>query len=135
MAISLSFRHQIPGKERLLVPAVCVALPLVFIRLLYQILVIFVNRGDFKRIDGPVIVLVLMSVVEEFLVILIFLFMGLRLNKLDESEQGPILSRRRRDRKQRRGRQRKRQGGYEEPFAGYQAPVPMEYIRDRPAMP
>ncbi|KIW17907.1 hypothetical protein PV08_05102 [Exophiala spinifera] len=138
MARSLSFRRQLPGKERLLVPAVWVALPLVFVRLLYQVLVVFVHRGDFRRINAPIVVLVLMSVVEEFLVVFIFLFVGLRLDKLEESEQGPILSRpwKNRDRKQRRGgRRRRRQDKYQEPLSSYQAPVPMEYMGDRHGIP
>lgn len=129
MAKSLSFRRDIPGKERLLVPSVFLALPLVFVRLLYQVLVVFVHRGDFQRFNGPTVVLVLMSIVEEFLVVFIFLFVGLRLDKLDKSEQGPILSRpwKNRDKSQRRGRRKRRHQDYQESAAGYQAPISMEF--------
>lgn len=99
---SISFVRLTPERERILVPAVCLALPLIFIRLLYQFLLVFVHSGHFVLIKGSILIFVFMSVVEEFLVVCIFLLVGLRLERLDESQQGPILSRKR----DRRGRRR-----------------------------
>ena len=44
---SLPYTQPVPDKERMLAPAIILALSLVFIRLLYQILVVFVHQGDF----------------------------------------------------------------------------------------
>ncbi|KAK6363850.1 hypothetical protein LTS17_012756 [Exophiala oligosperma] len=133
-ARALASRSLVPNKELLLVAAVCVTMPLVFIRLIYQVLLVFVHRGDFKRINAPVVPLVLMSVVEEFLTVFIYLFVGMRLGKLDGLEQGPISSRpwRIRGKTKRRGRRRGRDAEYQYPIVhGYQAPMPMEYEMGR----
>ena len=83
-----------------------------FIRLLYQVLVVFIHRGDFVGFNGPILIVVFMSAVEEFLVVFIVVVVGLRLDRLDETEQGPILSRRWKNRDCRR--RRKRRGDYYE---------------------
>jgi hypothetical protein len=113
LAKSISVVRLAPTRERILVPAVGLALPLVFVRLLYQILLVFVHSGHFVLIKGSVLVFVFMCVVEEFLVVCIFLLVGLRLERLDESQQGPILSRKR-DR--RRGRRHYRRGDSDPPL-------------------
>ncbi|EED14728.1 conserved hypothetical protein [Talaromyces stipitatus ATCC 10500] len=112
---SLPFVQMIPPQERILVPAIGLALPLVFVRLLYQVLIVFVHRGTFSRLNGPILVQVLMSLVVEFLVVTIFLLVGLKLDRLEESEQGPILSRPWKNRDKRR--RKHRQGVYSESAA------------------
>lgn len=87
-------REYIPNAERALAPAIGIALPLVLVRLAYQVLVVFVHRGAFSRLgEGSVGVHVAMAVVEEFVVVAIYLFLGFKLDRLDVNEQGPITSR------------------------------------------
>lgn len=83
----------VPEAERIIVPAVGLALPFIAVRVLYSLLLVFVHSGVFARTGGPVSVRVGMSVVEEFVVVAIYLFLGFRLPKLDKSEHGEILSR------------------------------------------
>lgn len=90
-------------------PAVGLALPFVFVRLLYQILAVFVHQGAFARIGGSVWVRVFMAVVEEFVVVAVYLFLGFQLDRLKASEQGPIESR---PWKSRGGERRRRQRGH-----------------------
>ena len=47
MVKSLPYTQPVSDKERMLAPVIILALSLVFIRLLYQILVVFVHQGDF----------------------------------------------------------------------------------------
>uniref|UniRef100_A0A093Y042 DUF7702 domain-containing protein n=1 Tax=Talaromyces marneffei PM1 TaxID=1077442 RepID=A0A093Y042_TALMA len=105
-------REHIRDAERALAPAIGLALPLVLVRLAYQVLVVFVHRGAFSRLgQGSVGVHVAMAVVEEFVVVAIYLFLGFRLDRLNVDEQGPILSRTWKDRGsrgERRSRSRKR---------------------------
>jgi hypothetical protein len=83
----------VPEAERIIVPAVALALPFIAVRVLYSLLLVFVHSGVFVRFGGPIAVRVCMALIEEFVVIAIYLFLGFRLAKLDKSEQGEILSR------------------------------------------
>ncbi len=82
-----------PEGERIIVPAVALALPFIAVRVLYSVLLVFVHSGVFVRIGGPIAVRVCMATIEEFIVVAIYLFLGFKLAKLDSSEQGEILSR------------------------------------------
>jgi hypothetical protein len=108
-------REYIPNAERALTPAIGIALPLVLVRLAYQVLVVFVHRGAFSRVgEGSVGVHFAMAVVEEFVVVAIYLFLGFRLDRLDVNEQGPITSRpwkNSRSKRERRNRSRRRRRG------------------------
>ncbi|KAK0384153.1 hypothetical protein NLU13_8242 [Sarocladium strictum] len=103
---SASYVSYLPDSEHLLTPVITMALPLVLARLVYQLLLVFVNRGPFSRNDRHVAPSIAMSVAEEMLVVLMFLALGLKLRKLSEAEQGPILMRPWKDRTKRRGRRR-----------------------------
>ncbi len=83
----------VPEGERIIVPAVALALPFIAVRVLYSLLLVFVHSGVFVRIGGPIAVRVCMATIEEFIVVAIYLFLGFKLAKLDSSEQGEILSR------------------------------------------
>ncbi|EWG52165.1 hypothetical protein FVEG_16936 [Fusarium verticillioides 7600] len=61
LAKSISVVRLAPTRERILVPAVGLALPLVFVRLLYQILLVFVHSGHFVLIKGSVLVFVFIT--------------------------------------------------------------------------
>ncbi len=88
MVKSSTIHASASGQGAHLVPTVGLALPLVFVRLLYQILTVFIHQGDFVGTNGPILVLVFMSAIEEFLVIFIFLLVGLRLDKLENPNKG-----------------------------------------------
>ncbi len=95
----------IPEAERIIIPAVSLALPFIAVRVLYSLLLVFVHSGAFARVGGPVAVRIGMAVVEEFVVVAIYLFLGFRLPKLEKSApQGEILS-------ERPSRNRQRNGG------------------------
>lgn len=130
-------RDHIPNGERALAPAIGLALPLVLVRLAYQVLVVFVHRGAFSRLGhGSVGVHVAMAVVEEFVVVAIYLYLGFRLDRLEVNEQGPILSRpwknkrskgERRRRSRRRGRSARGDAEYER--TGYWGEEDVRYSR------
>jgi hypothetical protein len=56
--------------------AVFVALPLLLVRLIYSLLVIFDHKQRYSLIDGSALIHALMAVVEEMLIILIYLGVG-----------------------------------------------------------
>lgn len=56
--------------------AMFVALPLLLVRLIYSLLVIFDHRRRYSLIDGSALIHALMAVVEEMLIILIYLGIG-----------------------------------------------------------
>ncbi|KND92053.1 hypothetical protein TOPH_03560 [Tolypocladium ophioglossoides CBS 100239] len=78
----------IPNPERILAPAVGLALPFVFVRLLYQTLIVFVHRGPFARVGGSVLAHVFMAMVEEFIVVAVYLVLGFKLNRGRTAEKG-----------------------------------------------
>jgi hypothetical protein len=93
LLVSAPSRSLVPEDERIIVPAVALALPFIAARVLYSLLVVFVHSGTFVRIGGPIAVRLCMATAEEFVVVAIYLFLGYRLARLDKSEQGEILSR------------------------------------------
>jgi hypothetical protein len=82
-----------PGNEKRISLGVMLALPFIFVRLLYSALAVFVHNSTFNIIDGSVGVHVAMAVIEEFIVVFIYLFLGFILQPLRDDEQGPIASR------------------------------------------
>lgn len=84
-----SVRH---GDSRL-VWAVVVAMPFIFVRLVYTVLSVFKHDHDFSVISGSVIVLVFMAIVEEILVILTYLFVGWTTESAPRTAKGAIESR------------------------------------------
>ena len=94
LLVSARSRSAVPADERLIVPAVALALvPFIAVRVLYSLLVVFVHSGAFARFGAPVAARLCMATVEEFVVVAVYLFLGYRLARLDESERGEILSR------------------------------------------
>ncbi|KAL2127062.1 hypothetical protein VTI74DRAFT_11390 [Chaetomium olivicolor] len=108
LLVSAPSRSLVPEDERIIVPAVALALPFIAVRVLYSLLVVFVHSGAFAKIGGPIAVHLCMATAEEFVVVAIYLFLGFRLDRLDESEQGEILSRPWKDRSRRNRRRNRR---------------------------
>ncbi|KAF1843141.1 uncharacterized protein K460DRAFT_407506 [Cucurbitaria berberidis CBS 394.84] len=77
----------VPKKERRVPVAIAFALPLVLVRLVYSACVVFGHNHLFNLITGSVAVLVMMSVIEEFLVVAIYICLGFLLDTLDKGTQ------------------------------------------------
>lgn len=108
----LPYSDALPQDEKILIPAIGVALPFVLVRLAYSVLTIFIHSGVFLRTNsGSTLVHVCMAVIEEFVVVVIYLGLAFRLHPLDQLEQGPIQQRPWKARQGRRARRRR--GGYE----------------------
>lgn len=80
------------GEKRLAL-AVIIALPFILVRIIYSLLAIFLHNHDFRAINGSVTIQVVMSVLEEFFVVIIYLIVGWRAEALPAAERGPLTSR------------------------------------------
>jgi hypothetical protein len=81
------------SRERLVALAIATAAPFIFVRLLYSVLSDFLHSHEFNIVDGSVAIHVAMSVIEEFIVVLIYLILGFIIDKLENDKRGPIASR------------------------------------------
>jgi hypothetical protein len=79
--------------EKHLALAVIIALPFILVRIIYSLLAVFLHNHDFSLINGSVAILVVMSVLEEFLVVIIYLIVGWRAEALPATKRGPLTSR------------------------------------------
>jgi hypothetical protein len=77
--VSLRLRSIEQGERRLLM-AVGISIPLLLVRLVYSFLVVFANNPDFSTVTGNVTAMLVMSVIEEILVVYICLVVGLTLS-------------------------------------------------------
>ncbi|KAK3938954.1 hypothetical protein QBC46DRAFT_291396 [Diplogelasinospora grovesii] len=91
LLLSFPSLSAVPDEERALAAAVALALPFIMVRLAYSALAVFLHNSTFSIVDGNVVVWVCMAVLEEFVVVAIYLLLGFRLNRLDA--QGEILGR------------------------------------------
>lgn len=73
----------LPGPERRVPFAVAIAWPFILVRLLYSILVVFLNDSHFSVVNGSVAVRAAMSVAEEMIVVMIYLALALTLPKFE----------------------------------------------------
>jgi hypothetical protein len=97
--VSLTRAHYVPEKERRVPYAIIVALPFILVRLLYSACAVFLHNHLFNLVTGSVVVLALMAVIEEFIVVAIYVALGFLVDKLDENEQGAIAGRPRKAKK------------------------------------
>ncbi|KAK0638024.1 hypothetical protein DIS24_g10259 [Lasiodiplodia hormozganensis] len=89
LAVSMS---RIEASERRILPGVAASFPFVFVRLLYAMIYDFSGDQDFNSITGSIAIYVCMSVVMEFIAVIICLVMGFSLRvrrKKDEAEKTP----------------------------------------------
>lgn len=84
---------RIPSRERRVPLVVALALPFIFVRLIYSILSVFLHNHLFSTAAGSVPVRITMSLIEEFIVVSLYASLGLLVDKLDTTTQGPIASR------------------------------------------
>jgi hypothetical protein len=80
------------GEKRLAL-AVIVALPFILVRIIYSLLAVFLHNHDFSLINGSVAIWVVMAVLEEFLVVIIYLAVGWTADTLPATQRGPLTSR------------------------------------------
>jgi hypothetical protein len=80
------------GEKRLAI-AVIIALPFIAVRISYSLLAVFLHNHDFSLINGSVAIWVVMSVLEEFLVVIIYLIVGWKAEALPANKRGPLTSR------------------------------------------
>ncbi|KAF2130181.1 hypothetical protein P153DRAFT_365827 [Dothidotthia symphoricarpi CBS 119687] len=66
----------LPRKERRVPLAIFASLPLILVRLVYSACVVFLHNSAFNILTGSVAVLVVMSVIEEFAVVGIYVLLG-----------------------------------------------------------
>jgi uncharacterized membrane protein (DUF485 family) len=79
--------------EKRLAIAVIIALPFIAVRISYSLLAVFLHNHDFNLINGSVTIQVVMAVLEEFLVVIIYLIVGWKAEALPADKRGPLTSR------------------------------------------
>jgi len=80
------------GEKRLLL-AVLLAFPFILVRIVYSACSVFGAHGDFNLLTGSVVIYAIMAVLMEFIVIGIYLVVGLKVQVLAADARGPIASR------------------------------------------
>jgi hypothetical protein len=80
------------GEKRLAI-AVIIALPFIAVRISYSLLAVFLHNHDFSLINGSITIRVVMAVLEEFLVVIIYLIVGWKAEALPANKRGPLTSR------------------------------------------
>jgi hypothetical protein len=107
--ISIPSTSVVPSKERRVPVAILFALPLVLVRLIYSACSVFLHSKNFNIVTGSIPVLVA-TVVEEFLVVTIYIVLGFLVDKLGANSQGPIAGRQWKMKKGRHATRIKREG-------------------------
>jgi len=82
-----------PSSDNKLAWAVLIALPLIAVRLLYSIISVFTHDKHFNLLTGSVIIHVFMAIIEEMLVVILYLAFGWASKVLSPAERGPIANR------------------------------------------
>jgi hypothetical protein len=83
----------VPNKERRIPLAIALALPFVLVRLVYSVLSVFLHSHLFSVATGSVPVRVAMAVIEELIVVAVYVLLGFFVDKMDAAATGPIASR------------------------------------------
>jgi hypothetical protein len=109
---SVSRTYCVPGKERRVPVAIVIALPFVLVRLIYSACAVFLHTHLFNIVTGSVVVLALMAIVEEFIVVVIYISLGFAVDKLDASDPGTIAKRPWKVKKSKLNRREGRHQGY-----------------------
>ncbi|CAO2649421.1 Nn.00g068060.m01.CDS01 [Neocucurbitaria sp. VM-36] len=92
--ISASKVSIVPNKERRVSVAIFCALPLILVRLVYSACAVFLHSHLFSIVTGSVVVHVVMAIIEEFIVVAIYILLGFLVDKLDNSKQGVVSAQR-----------------------------------------
>jgi hypothetical protein len=108
--LSLGKISSIPSGEKIVLVTVILAMPFILSRLAYSTLSVLLHNHLFSIVSGSVVVHVAMAVVEEFIVVAMYLLLGFKVDKLDASQQGPIANRPWKNKKNRGGRRGRGRG-------------------------
>jgi hypothetical protein len=92
-AIVASKLSNAPREDKRLVWAVIIAFPFILVRIIYSLISVFSHNSHFNLITGSVIIHVFMSVLEEMVVVIIYLAIGWKLEAVSRADRGPIASR------------------------------------------
>ncbi|KAJ5835302.1 hypothetical protein N7447_001328 [Penicillium robsamsonii] len=86
--------HSIEDGEHRLLLAVAVSLPLILVRLMYSFIYAFGHKAEFNSVSGNITIQLVMSILEEFVVVLVCLGIGLTLQVRPSAEytQQPSVS-------------------------------------------
>jgi hypothetical protein len=106
--ISFSKTSIVPNQERRVSVAIIFALPFVLVRLIYSACSVFLHSHLFNIVNGNLALRVAMAVIEEFIVVAIYIVLGFMVTKLDAYAQGSIAAREWKQKRTRVGRQRGR---------------------------
>lgn len=106
---------QLLDEERTLLRVVVLALPLLFVKILYSLLVAFSGLAEFNFVTGSKTIDLCMSVLEEMGIVLLYLYAGLKVQRAVRVEYTPAAQRPQTPReydsgRQNRRRQRRRRG-------------------------
>lgn len=85
LAILTWHRDSLEKGERRTLVAVAVSAPFVLVRILYSVFMWFLHNSNFSLFDGNVTVQLVMAVLEEFVVVIVCLAIGLTLGVRDKS--------------------------------------------------
>lgn len=86
---AVSCTKQIPEGERILLKAVVLALPFIFVKILYSLLTAFSGLSAFNFATGSKTADLCMAVLEEMMVVLLYLYAGLRVQSAPVYEDVP----------------------------------------------
>jgi hypothetical protein len=129
LLLSVGSLRVVHWRERRVALAVLAACPFILIRLTYSAIAVFGHSHDFNIIDGSVAIMVAMAVVQEFIVVLIYIFLGFHVSGVDPDQQGPIANRPWKQRKERSNRSRR--GAATNPDDQTPLPYPAVYTRGK----
>ncbi|KAJ6443598.1 hypothetical protein O9K51_04777 [Purpureocillium lavendulum] len=90
---AFGYRSVVPTQERRILIAVAIAWPFLFVRLLYSTLAVFVHNQLFSIVSGSVAIHAGMAVAEEFVVVVIYLVLGISLKRLGFEDHSELASR------------------------------------------
>lgn len=91
--VSFGYRKIVPRQESQILTAVSIAWPFILVRLTYSALAVFSHDRSFSIATGSVAIHAGMTVIGEFMVVVIYLFLGFKLQKLEPEQQGEVTNR------------------------------------------
>lgn len=83
---SASEFNKVPAGEKRILAAVLVAIPLLAVRIVWAILAIFTDIPTFAGTNGSAAARVCMSILEEFIIVIIYTFVGLTVTRYNGPE-------------------------------------------------
>lgn len=84
LLICFSRLARVPASERKISFALMAALPFIGVRILYSVLCCFIHNAIFSLVGGSVVAYVCMAMIEELIVLIIYLILGWTLGKLED---------------------------------------------------